>query len=204
MSPEVVRKEGYNYLRDIFSLGVLAYELLHGNTPFFADDIKDIYHKIQNDKPEIKKPVSADCQQFILACLEKSMGKRLGAHSGMSEVLFHPWLRSVVYNINKENNKQNPFATFIPKKQILTSSSPSLNFLNEFYQTNDNQHRQAIPAIRYFDFSFRFSQDKPDEFADLEDGYQNLADTEYSNPGETSMGGSGTKIKMANNIKIKS
>jgi serine/threonine protein kinase len=202
LSPEVVRKEGYNYLRDIFSMGVLAYELLHGTTPFFSDDLKEIYRKIKHEQPVIRKPVSADCKRFILACLEKNQDQRLGAVNGMVEVLCHPWLRTIVYSINKENNKLSPFQPYIPKKPVLTSSSPSLNFLNEFYQNGDSPTRQAILPTRYFDFSFRLSQDNPQEFPDVEDAHFQPHDSDMYKMNDTSTISTKAKIKMASNINI--
>lgn len=199
LSPEVLKKEGYNYMRDVFSLGVLTYELLIGVTPFYSTEIKDIYSRILNDSPSIKKPVSNDCRNFILACLEKDPKMRLGYVNGMADILAHPWLRTIVYNINKENNKYNPFQEFVPKKNIISNSSPSLNFLNDYYHSGELM-TQAAPANRYFDFSFRLSTDHPEEFADLEDhsGYSRSAHWSLLSPDAASR----QKIKMASNIQL--
>lgn len=198
LSPEVLKKQGYNYMRDIFSLGVLAYELLHGVTPFYADDLKEIYNRIQNDTPSMKKPVSSDCKNFLLSCMEKDPTKRLGYVNGMTDILAHPWIRTIVYNINKENNKFNPFQAFVPKKYILSNMSPNLNFLNDYYHSGD-MLAQATAGQKYFDFSFRQSTDNPEEFPDLEDRHytQNAHWSHHSPDSANRM-----KIKMANNVNL--
>jgi serine/threonine protein kinase len=50
MSPEVVFKKPYNENIDVWALGVLLYELVHGRSPHSAKDLKEIdaYFKSQN------------------------------------------------------------------------------------------------------------------------------------------------------------
>lgn len=42
MSPEIVKKEGHDEKVDIWCLGVLLYEMLHGFSPFRAESITEI------------------------------------------------------------------------------------------------------------------------------------------------------------------
>ena len=42
MSPEIVLKRQHNNKVDIWCLGILLYEMLHGSPPFEADNLTDI------------------------------------------------------------------------------------------------------------------------------------------------------------------
>ena len=60
LAPEQIRGEAVDPRTDIFSLGILAYELLTGQKPFRGEHISTVLFKILNEKPE---PVSkADSQ----------------------------------------------------------------------------------------------------------------------------------------------
>ena len=49
MAPEIVNKRDYTYKSDLWSVGIIMYEMLHGYTPFnvtnFIDLIKQINKK---------------------------------------------------------------------------------------------------------------------------------------------------------------
>ena len=68
MSPEIVKKINYNENVDIWSLGILLYEMVHGVTPFYADEISDIYNKI------IKSDLS---KLYLLKVLDKFLNQEL-------------------------------------------------------------------------------------------------------------------------------
>ena len=55
MAPEIIIKNGYNYNSDLWSVGIILYEMIHGYTPFnvlnFIDLIKEIKKKY-SDKNE--------------------------------------------------------------------------------------------------------------------------------------------------------
>ncbi len=48
MSPEVVNKQNYRENIDIWSLGILLFEIIHGFTPFEGENKEEILYKIKN------------------------------------------------------------------------------------------------------------------------------------------------------------
>ena len=58
MAPEIISGKGYNYLVDIWSVGICLYEFICGAVPFAeeAEDPYEIYEEIIKNK-EIKYPV---------------------------------------------------------------------------------------------------------------------------------------------------
>jgi serine/threonine protein kinase len=50
MAPQILVKRKYNYKCDIWSLGVLAFEMLTGNLPFVfkSQNLEDMYKDIKN------------------------------------------------------------------------------------------------------------------------------------------------------------
>ena len=47
MSPEIVLKNKHNSKVDIWCLGVLLYEMLHGAPPFAAENLDDIKKELE-------------------------------------------------------------------------------------------------------------------------------------------------------------
>ena len=77
MSPEQVQEDVLNNQTDIFSLGILMYELLSGIHPFKADNFSRLIYKIANEKPtpicELRPELPKDLQDI----LDKALGKKL-------------------------------------------------------------------------------------------------------------------------------
>jgi serine/threonine protein kinase len=76
MAPEQVRGASVNPRADIFSLGVVSYEVLTGRNPFRADTLAASVFKILSDSPEkLSGPpfgVHSDIEAVVFRCLSKS------------------------------------------------------------------------------------------------------------------------------------
>ena len=76
---------------DIFSLGVVAYELLTGVKPFFASDIKEMKRAIQNTDPidpiNLEPAIPEDTRILLAEMLEKSPERRIGSAAEIAERL---------------------------------------------------------------------------------------------------------------------
>jgi len=70
MAPEIVKELPYNYEIDIWSLGILLFELTHGYSPFRAEkddgeDYQEIFMNIIKYKFKIEKDLSKGCVDLI-------------------------------------------------------------------------------------------------------------------------------------------
>ena len=100
MSPEQIKGKGIDKRADIFSFGVLFYELLTYQKPFDGDDTTVLY-KIMHEEPEplaLKDAaVNDDLQALIDKCLAKKAENR---HDGFSEMI--PQLERLLAVAQKE------------------------------------------------------------------------------------------------------
>lgn len=78
--PERIHDKPLTHQSDIFSLGVLMYELLTGTKPFTADTDFGIFFKILNETPkflpESKRKIPEFLQDITLRALEKNLKNR--------------------------------------------------------------------------------------------------------------------------------
>lgn len=97
VAPEILLNEGYGPSVDIWSIGILLYEMVTTKTPFASNTSKSVLNNIlqKNIQFSSKKfeVVSEDCTNFIESCLKKEKNLRLGAKS-MEELRSHPWFKN--------------------------------------------------------------------------------------------------------------
>ncbi len=74
-------RQGVGPESDYFSLGVVIFELLFGEPPFYADNIHLLYENIQNGAIKFPRRTDEVTQDFILKLLEKDPKNRLGSRS---------------------------------------------------------------------------------------------------------------------------
>ena len=77
--PEIMKKKKYDFKSDLWSVGIIFYEMLVGKTPFKAKNIFDLMRQIE--KNNIKLPddiyVSPDCKDLLFKLLKKEPEDRI-------------------------------------------------------------------------------------------------------------------------------
>ncbi len=92
MSPEQARAGKVDYRTDIFSFGVVLYEMLARHTPFGRQSGIDTLHALLHDPPlplptlgpEVAADAGADLQRIVEKCLAKDPG---GRYQGLRDVV---------------------------------------------------------------------------------------------------------------------
>lgn len=88
MAPEMFSTEGHSFEVDVWALGVLLYELLHGKAPFSANSGTDVGLNIVNCQYEIEGHVSEDAADLISKLLTFAPEDRLKP----VDILRHCWV----------------------------------------------------------------------------------------------------------------
>lgn len=80
MSPEQVQEDSINNQTDLFSLGIVMYELICGKHPFIADGFSRLIHKIINERQPPLRTYRSDVpeilEKIVYHALEKDTTKR--------------------------------------------------------------------------------------------------------------------------------
>lgn len=88
MSPEQVKGLEVDHRTDIFSLGLVLYEMLAGKKPFGGDSAIAMLHGIVNSEPQpLPETIPMAVRQVVLHCLEKSPDQRFQSASDLSFAL---------------------------------------------------------------------------------------------------------------------
>lgn len=81
MAPELVKKDQYDQKVDIWSLGIVAYELIEGEPPYLRiPHLKAMYFIVSKPPPTVKG-VSKQLQDFVESCLKTNPKERLDSLS---------------------------------------------------------------------------------------------------------------------------
>ncbi|XP_055714298.1 ribosomal protein S6 kinase alpha-5-like [Phlebotomus papatasi] len=134
MAPEVVKQQGnmgHDFAADWWSVGVLAYELLTGSSPFTHEGEKNTQHdislRIQKGPPPLSDKLSVEVRDFISKLLIKDPKKRLGGSKvDATDIKSHPFFRRIDWE--KLVRKEIP-APSRPPKDYETDTS---NFSEKF------------------------------------------------------------------------
>ena len=114
-APEQARGDRVDKRADIFSTGVLLYEMLTGTWPFRGKTTIDVRHAVLHDAPrpvgELRKePLPMQLQQILDRCMEKEPRDR---YQKMEDV--RDDLRAVLQEVSTSDSGGQPFTSVMPE-----------------------------------------------------------------------------------------
>ena len=101
MAPEMIQNKAHNHTLDIWSLGILLYELTHGRAPFTGVHPREISEKIMRGVIHFKPGLSEEYKDLVNSILKYDTSERLP----LIKVFDHPWVKNFEkkYNLSKVN-----------------------------------------------------------------------------------------------------
>ena len=78
MSPQILKKSKYTTKSDLWSIGLIYYEMLHGRTPWPASNQLQLLNGIYTKKIIFNKQISELSKDFIRKCLQIHEDERMG------------------------------------------------------------------------------------------------------------------------------
>jgi serine/threonine protein kinase/tetratricopeptide (TPR) repeat protein len=83
ISPEQARGQGLDQRTDIFSFGIVLYEMLEGQNPFLEEEQISTLYNVINKEIEFIREIPDDLKKIVLKSLEKDINKR---YTGFSQL----------------------------------------------------------------------------------------------------------------------
>ena len=90
LAPEMINRSGHGISLDLWSLGVLLFELLAGYSPFKGKSQLDLFEKIRTARPVFPKAFPFLAKDLVKKMLKVNPEQRLTAE----QVLEHSWIMS--------------------------------------------------------------------------------------------------------------
>ena len=151
MSPEILNKSNYNNKSDIWSFGVIIYELITGQFPFFGKSFNELTNNINKKSfiisNEIKNNISPELNDLLVKIFNKDISSRIN----WNDIFQHKWFSEEFYI-----KIQDKYYNEKEKKNIKNTTYIDI-FKNNHLGLNDNdfKHVKSNTVLTHYDNKYK-------------------------------------------------
>ena len=140
MAPELVQELPYNHSVDIWSYGIILYELFAGQPPFYTNNLYSLIKMIVKNQVKYPDKMSSEFKSFLKGLLVKDPSKRMR----WPEIMEHPFLKSTNSDLDEEKRVRVKYNNWLRQvaqwnKDFSEFKSSKIDFFtSEVYNYDEN------------------------------------------------------------------
>lgn len=140
MSPEKLLNEDDGVDSDFWSFGIIVFEMLVGDPPFFDTDTNSIYQKILTNDIYIPDFVPIQCKDLIYRLLRRERQERLGYY-GIQDIMKHDFFKNLDWQ---------DVVSLKLRPPIVPGSFKNIDF-NSFEDEDDDSSDEEPEVVKPYD-----------------------------------------------------
>ncbi len=149
MAPELLKEYPYNKKADLWSLGVILYELYVGQPPFYTNNFQTLLHKIAKEDIRYPDSMSPQFKDFLKGLLVKNPKDRWD----WPKILAHPFLKENETEKKSHNEREENYRKWILRIKndkifnLFESESFLAKFANDIEVENNTKDFTSFDTI---------------------------------------------------------
>ncbi|DAZ99136.1 TPA: hypothetical protein N0F65_010220 [Lagenidium giganteum] len=173
LAPELLCSQrtasSYGNTVDWWSYGVLVYEMVQGQTPFWDKNRRQMFQNILSKEPEFPEEFfSPAATDFLQRLLVKNPRKRLGCGAeGPMEIMRHPWFEGIDWDALLQRRVEPPFKPQVgPGAVEAVGGAADLQYVPNIFKQQEVADSpvvgvlgsSGVQAMHFEDFSYMGSE----------------------------------------------
>ena len=149
MAPELLKEYPYNKKADLWSLGVILYELYVGQPPFYTNNFQTLLHKIAKEEIRYPDSMSPEFKDFLKGLLVKNPKDRWD----WPKILAHPFLKETESEKKAHREREENYHKWILRIKndkifnLFESESFLAKFANDIEVENNTKDFSSFDTI---------------------------------------------------------